>query len=705
MLNSINLDDKSYEDILAEAISQIPLYSDEWTNYNNSDPGITVVQNLSAFSLLQQAAINEITDPIRRNLLRLLGFEAAQDRPARVFAACSAKEPIVLPAHWKCRVGSLCFETEKPVTVWPWGIGAVYTALPGGGYRDITYLLGRAIPVDTAVFGLQPEAGMQLYCALSGRPEPGTSSVFWVQLAKTAGRNPADPRYPVSFSSLRWECYTADGWTELEAEDETDGFLWSGAIRLTFPSEPLVPFEELPQPAFAIRCVLTRAEYDIPPRIHSLTGNLLELVQQETRSACFSFPGGEEVVVHSAMTVYGNFFVCCREEPDGPMYAYQPRNTRKRRGRFYTMENAGDGTVTLRFDRERFGFAPAQDVPDAVLVVCWDEETTYHRSLGPVYGYEDQMVPVELLEHIIPDSFSLLAELTDRQGEITYRLVRPGETDPDQLCYEVLSAPGELRITQPGLGNGCRLFLCSCAVTAGRNGNIREQNGLEPVLRDGLPEGTRFWNPAAGRGGETYESLEEVRLRFAAAMRRPTTAVTAQDYEDIVRRTPGLCIHKVKAVVDEEANSVSIAVKPRSETPNPQLSAVYLQQIRRWLEAHRLLSVRIHLLQPRYVRVNVNATIYVKSYYSNARQEIEAVLNRHLDFSAADRGFGETVSYHQLVRELEQLPCVESVYELFLIPQAKGDMMYTGHDIQMGNHSICRPGQYFLELSTRTGSY
>ena len=67
MLNSINLDDKSYEDILAEAISQIPLYSDEWTNYNNSDPGITVVQNLSAFSLLQQAAINEITDPIRRN--------------------------------------------------------------------------------------------------------------------------------------------------------------------------------------------------------------------------------------------------------------------------------------------------------------------------------------------------------------------------------------------------------------------------------------------------------------------------------------------------------------------------------------------------------------------------------------------------------------------------------------------------------------
>ena len=84
MLNSINLDDRSFEDILAEAISQIPLYSDEWTNFNHSDPGITVLQNLSAFSMLQQSAINEITEPIQRSLLRLLGFEAAKDKPARV---------------------------------------------------------------------------------------------------------------------------------------------------------------------------------------------------------------------------------------------------------------------------------------------------------------------------------------------------------------------------------------------------------------------------------------------------------------------------------------------------------------------------------------------------------------------------------------------------------------------------------------------
>jgi hypothetical protein len=71
MLSSINLNDKSYEDLIAEALRQIPLYSGEWTNFNRSDPGITILQNFSAFNALQQSYINEMTDEIRRALLRL----------------------------------------------------------------------------------------------------------------------------------------------------------------------------------------------------------------------------------------------------------------------------------------------------------------------------------------------------------------------------------------------------------------------------------------------------------------------------------------------------------------------------------------------------------------------------------------------------------------------------------------------------------
>ena len=38
------LDDRSYRDLLNEAIARIPVHTPEWTNFNDSDPGITLLQ-------------------------------------------------------------------------------------------------------------------------------------------------------------------------------------------------------------------------------------------------------------------------------------------------------------------------------------------------------------------------------------------------------------------------------------------------------------------------------------------------------------------------------------------------------------------------------------------------------------------------------------------------------------------------------------
>ena len=84
MLNSLNLSDKTYEELLAEAVAQIPLYSAEWTNFNVSDPGITLLQNLTAFQLLQQEAINDVPEETRRKLLKLVGYAARENRAATV---------------------------------------------------------------------------------------------------------------------------------------------------------------------------------------------------------------------------------------------------------------------------------------------------------------------------------------------------------------------------------------------------------------------------------------------------------------------------------------------------------------------------------------------------------------------------------------------------------------------------------------------
>jgi hypothetical protein len=37
-----NLDDRTFQDLVTECILRIPRYCPEWTNYNPSDPGITL---------------------------------------------------------------------------------------------------------------------------------------------------------------------------------------------------------------------------------------------------------------------------------------------------------------------------------------------------------------------------------------------------------------------------------------------------------------------------------------------------------------------------------------------------------------------------------------------------------------------------------------------------------------------------------------
>jgi len=178
--------------------------------------------------------------------------------------------------------------------------------------------------------------------------------------------------------------------------------------------------------------------------------------------------------------------------------------------------------------------------------------------------------------------------------------------------------------------------------------------------------------------------------------------VKASDYENIVRSTPGLCMHKVRAVLDEESNIVRIAVKPYTGERFSQLSPLYFERIRSWLEPRRLVTTRVALRQPRYVPIDVQLIVYVKSYYTNARAEIEKLLNQELDYISSEHGFGETVYFNALFRKLEELPCVESVFELILTPRGRGTATFSGADIHLSDDALCYPGHLNLEINART---
>jgi hypothetical protein len=79
-----NLDDRRYEDILAEAESLIPQYCPEWTNLGDADPGMTLVQLFSWMTELTIYRLNRVPDKTYIHFLNFIGEERNRAEPSVV---------------------------------------------------------------------------------------------------------------------------------------------------------------------------------------------------------------------------------------------------------------------------------------------------------------------------------------------------------------------------------------------------------------------------------------------------------------------------------------------------------------------------------------------------------------------------------------------------------------------------------------------
>lgn len=701
MLGSINLDDKTYEELMAQAIAKIPLFSREWTNFNISDPGITILQNLTAFNLLQQTTINEVTDELRRKLLEILGYSSNPNQAATLLLQAPAMQ-LRLPAQTAFKVGELCYETETDQQLNPWGLQAVYTRR-GNAYQEITYLL-EAQASAAMVFGDTPQPEDSFYCILQGEPDWSKPLPLWVDVKETPGRTPFPAVGGPVFAQTCWQYYTQDGWQDCTLlRDVTHGLLLSGQVVLRIGEQPPTVLVETPRSGYALRCRLVQADYDQPPQLRRLVVNLLPVRQWQTHSWCSFFDGCEQLELQTPLAAQHNLFVYCKEQEDEGYRLYTPFTGVHADGRLYQLEEAPEG-VQIAFHEERFGFGPKQGLPQAVCVVCYSDRLVHLRELDTVYGYQDQEVELPELSGLLPQQFSLICRIPDEQGGFVYHFVPPEGDDPEQLCYQLDPQQNKLYIRHAGYGTAYQLLLGNLRTTEGAAGNLRGDSTLTGQVRtaDGVAVALELRNPGAGWGGVSYETTEQLKLRFAADMRSPAIAVQKGDYEALVRKTPGLAIHKVNAVMDAENNLVRITVKPVSREQHPVMSPLYQQQIANWLEQRRMLTTGMELLQPQYLPIDLQAVICTKGYYADAADEIETLLRRELDYVDGDQPFAGRVCYNQLYNALLQLPCVASVESLRLMPPADRQGYHLeGADLVLGERSLCYPRQLQIETRTR----
>src|SRR5438552_14216484 len=110
------LDDRTYQDLLQEALARIPVHTPEWTNFNDSDPGVTLIQ---VFAFLTENLLyrtNQIPERNRRKFLSLLGLPLQAASPARGLVTFSNErgplQTLTLTKDVEVRAGQVPFRTE-----------------------------------------------------------------------------------------------------------------------------------------------------------------------------------------------------------------------------------------------------------------------------------------------------------------------------------------------------------------------------------------------------------------------------------------------------------------------------------------------------------------------------------------------------------------------------------------------------------------
>lgn len=690
MLEIRKQEDKTFEEWMEEALLKIPLYSREWTNFQPSDPGITILENFIAFHVLQQSQIQKTSPEVLEKLLKFAGITPVPAGSARVLLeAKNLKEHLTFPEQQQFLAGGIPFETDKQIHAGMQKLLAVY-GVEEGKILDAGVLLQPEIPMSIKIFGDKPKAGNAVYFITDSIPDQEVH--FYIRTIQPPFRNAFVESAGSRFAHISWQYYTKDGFRDIRCRDHTWCFLTDGELLFRGIRKPEI-YEKMPVKGYCIRGVLTKADYDIPPKLLSVHGLLLEAFQKKTGCTVKSFDGSAGIELNCSLLKDGYFRVFCREGEGKSYRRYEPANEDSGQGRYYAGTRKGESQLEIKFDRERFGSGP-MSVRNAVRVVIYTEEMMRRYDLGIVYGYDHQEIQLPV-QHIVKGCFCLLAQRQRDSGGFYYDFVKPGQTEDGDLNYELLEEEGMIRIRDPGDFIKARLFLAEIADCLGEAGNVRENSLFAAEGDFGRAE---YLNPAPAAGGRFKESLAGASKRFYQEMKKPETAVCAQDYEEMARKVSGLCIHKVRAFMDEDEKMVLVAVKPWSEEEFPKLTPLYRKILEQYFEPRRILTTRIRFVNPRYVGVDVRGVIYVKRQYECYREEIEGVLRKHLDYRMGAQNFGEVLEFQKLFWDLAQLTCVASVQNLAIYPQNLNAASLVGMDIHPGKNCLCYPGVFHLDI-------
>lgn len=700
MLNVPRLDDMDYAALMERARAMIPTLTDEWTNYNSADPGITTLQAFAWLCDNLNYYLNATGEVHRLKYLKLLGIEPRRS-PAQCRVALDSlqKGRIQVTKGTKLAAGDVVFEVEQSHQCDPNELVCLYQEQEAQ-VRDLTPFAG--VDGDFApCFSADGQVGSRLWFGFSHVLEGEVR--FFVEI-REVGRNPFDRDF--SLSRLKWEFYGEEGFQEANlVEDETCGFLKSGFLSFSLKGSTKCWGDGEFLPAHYLRCTLEQNDYDRAPGIGRVLFSCVPVVQTDTDSQVleYSYDGsgfvdidyavGEDWQILVAVEEEGSYVVWRQEMPDD-LCDVKPGQR--------------PWLYRVCFDRERYGVVPPLGAK--VLVVVSNRERAGSFWLGITDGCANQ--ELELDEgNLLELQIGLFETGESGRPRLTLwkqcdDLSLAGWDDPvfyHDSREQVIRFGDGIHGLQPKKGREVVLLTVKTSLLG--EGNVLAGQ-VNRVLSPGR-EDLRVSNVEAAGGGTSMASSEELEVEIERQLKKVSRAVTQEDYQALVMATPGLLIDSVAVIpmreysqstgVPYQPNTVVVAVKPGADQPRPVLSEKYRQHIRRYLERYRLVTTDIAVVSAQYVGISVFGRIALTEDNARNRGYVLQQLEQMVD-TVHTGDYGKRVDYGRLFSALEMLPCVKAVAQLSLEYIGSGGSKNAHGDILVDPDSLSYLNKTGLEF-------
>lgn len=742
MLPLPELDDQSFQQIIEDARKMIPQLFAGWTDENYHDPGITLIELLAWLTEMQQYYLNRITDKNELKFLKLMGIKLQAALSSKTEVTFSnVHKAISIPANTRLTAGDQIFETTEALNLLPAQIVKVLV-YSGEEYRDFTSF-NETRGLSYYAFGQPAKRNNILLIGLDQELPSGVELSLFLHLYEDYPIKPGPPgEYETEMLPLArvsWKYYGLDGenfsWQPLQIlRDESLQFTSSGSIKFIIPG-PMQAGEFSPAiegKRFWLGCFLEDDIYELAPRVEAVCINTVSVLQQYTFSEVHHFSSsgavGMQFKLSSALALRGGRQVQVKEENGDWVFWNEVADISLSRAgeKAFSLVHNEKQELIISFGDGQRGMIPPQGDNNIRLIV-FESDFNEPRWLGKSNGLPGQSFKLPVYPLLGRNFMLQVGKRSNTGGDMLWQDWQVvddfASSRPSDHHYVLDEEQGVIYFGNnengiiPEQEEQANILLISYRTGGGLRGNIKEYE-INRILEDDpdlkLLEAA---NHRPAFGGRSKETLIEARGRLKREYRKPYRAVSAADFEALALHTPGLRVARVKAVPlykpgmknyphRQEPAQVTVAVMPYSESLTPLPSPAFKENVRWYLNHHRLLSTEIHVVAPDYIRINVYAVVVVAPGTLRAQERITGELERFLqplDRDEFSRGwpFGRTVYRGDIYEVINRVPGVEYIKELWLSADGNGIRQEHSGDIELPPCGLVYPGDYEIEVINR----